>query len=114
MKNPNLGRMLRYHRKANRYSVQDVIDTLKEDYDISISPKTLYGWENCQNQPSADTLLVLCKIYRINNILEALGYGITPEQAPLVLSQEEREIILKYRSRKYYNSAIRKLLDIDD
>ncbi|MCM1157486.1 MAG: hypothetical protein NC300_08015 [Bacteroidales bacterium] len=114
MKNPNLGRMLRYHRKANRYSVQNVVDKLKGEYDISISPKTLYGWENSQNQPSADTLLVLCKLYKINNVLESLGYEGVPEQAPLILTPEEREIILKYRSRKYYNSAIRKLLDIEE
>lgn len=52
MNNPNLGRMLRYYRKANAYSVQQVVDKLKTDYNISISPKTVYGWENSQNQPS--------------------------------------------------------------
>ena len=114
MKNTNLGRMLRYYRKANLYSVQDVVDKLKKEYDVSISIKTLYGWENSQNQPSADLLLMLCKIYKINNILESLGYDGAPEQAPLILTSEEREIILKYRSKKYYNSAIRKLLDIED
>ena len=114
MINSNLGRMLRYYRKANKYSVQQVVDKLKKDYNISISPKTVYGWENGQNQPSADLLLMLCKIYKINNILETLGYEGPPEQAPLILSEEEREIIIKYRSRKYYNSAIRKLLDIED
>lgn len=114
MNNPNLGRMLRYYRKANAYSVQQVVDKLKTDYDISISPKTIYGWENSQNQPSADTLLVLCKLYKINNILDSLGYEGNPEQAPLILSPEERELVIKYRSHKYYNSAIRKLLDIDD
>ena len=114
MKNTNLGRMLRYYRKANLYSVQDVVDKLKKDYDVSISNKTLYGWENSQNQPSADLLLMLCKIYKITNILESLGYEDTPEQDPLILTAEEREIILRYRNRKNYNSAIRKLLDIDE
>lgn len=114
MNNPNLGRMLRYYRKANAYSVQQVVDKLKTDYDISISPKTIYGWENSQNQPSADTLLVLCKLYKINNILDSLGYEGTPEQAPLILTPEERELVIKYHSHKYYNSAIRKLLDMDD
>lgn len=114
MNNPNLGRMLRYYRKARGYSVQQLVDILEKEYNISLSPKTVYGWENSQNQPSADTLLVLCKIYNINRILDSLGYEGEPEQVPLILSPEEREIIIKYRSRKYCNSAIRKLLDIED
>lgn len=114
MKNPNLGRMLRYYRKAKHYSVQQVVDKLKTGYDISLSPKSIYSWENGQTQPYADTLLVLCKIYNINNILDSLGYEGEPEQAPLILSPEERELVLKYRTHKYFNSAIRKLLDIEE
>ena len=114
MKNSNLGRILRYYRKAKRYSVQEIVDKFKNDYDISISPKTIYGWENGQNQPSADNLLILCKLYNINNILDSLGYDSEPEQAPLILTPEERELVLKYRTHKYFNSAIRKLLDIEE
>ncbi len=114
MKNPNLGRMLRYYRKSCHYSVQQVVNQLKDDYSVSISPKTIYGWENSQNQPSADMLLILCKIYQINNILESLGYEGSLEQAPLILSAEERELVLKYRTHKYYHSAIHKLLDIEN
>lgn len=114
MKHTNLGQTLRNYRKANRYTVQQIVDIMQKEYNIVISPKTLYGWENGQNQPSADNLLILCRIYKITNILEAFGYEEAPEQAPLILSSEERDIILKYRSRKYCNSAIRKLLDIPD
>lgn len=113
MNNPNLGRMLRYYRKSCNYSVQQVVNQLKSDYSVSISPKTIYGWENSQNQPSADMLLILCKMYRINNILESLGYEGSLEQAPLILSTEERELIIKYRTHKSYQSAICKLLDIE-
>jgi transcriptional regulator with XRE-family HTH domain len=114
MNNKNLGRALRYYRKANHYTVKQIADKMKKDYGVSLSPKTIYGWENNQNQPSADNLLILCKIYKITNILEALGYEGAPEQAPLILSTEERELVLKYRSHKYFNSAIRKLLDIEE
>lgn len=114
MKNPNLGRMLRYYRIAKHYSVQQVVDKLKNSYDITISPKSIYSWENGQTQPYADTLLVLCKIYNINNILDSLGYEGKPEDAPLILTPEERELVLKYRTHKYFNSAIRKLLDIEE
>ena len=114
MKDKKLGQTLRDYRKASRYTVQQIVDILQKEYNIVISPKTLYGWENGQNQPSADNLLILCRIYKITNILETFGYEGVPEQTPLILSNEEREIILKYRSRKYCNSAIRKLLDIPD
>lgn len=114
MKHTNLGSALRYYRKANHYTVQQIVDKLQEEYKVTLSTKTIYSWENNQNQPSADNLLILCKIYKITNILEALGYEGIPEQMPLILSDEEREIILKYRTRKYCNSAIRKLLDIPD
>lgn len=114
MKNPNLGRMLRYYRKSCHYSVQQVVNQLKNDYSVSISPKTIYGWENSQNQPSADMLLILCKIYQINNILESLGYEGSLEQAPLILSAEERELVLKYRTQKCFHSAIHKLLDMEN
>lgn len=114
MNNPNLGRMLRYYRRARNLSVNQVVENLREEYDLSISPKTVYGWETSQNQPSADTFLVLCKMYQVSNILESLGYEGSPEEAPLVLTDEERELILKYRSKKYFHSAIRKLLDIDE
>lgn len=114
MNNPNLGRMLRYYRKANRLSVNQVVDKLKKDYEITISPKTVYGWENSQNQPTADMLLVLCKLYKITNVITSLGYEGPELEAPLILTPEERELIIKYRSHKYYNSAIRKLLDIEE
>lgn len=113
MRNPNLGRMLRYHRLTCNYSVQDVVDKLAKEYDIHLSTKTVYGWENGQNQPTADTLLVLCKMYQIHNILDSLGYDTTLGAEPILPNKEERELILRYRSRKEYQSAIRKLLDME-
>jgi len=113
MKNQNLGKMLRYYRKARQYSIQQVIEALEKEYSISISPKTLYSWENSQNQPSADLLLMLCKLYNINNILETLGYDGDSENMPLILNPEETKLIRKYRARKRFQPAIRKLLDIE-
>jgi predicted transcriptional regulator len=69
MKNPELGKHLREYRKKNNYSVDYVIECLKKDYNISYSSKSLYSWEVGQNQPPADILLILCKIYKISNIL---------------------------------------------
>lgn len=114
MNNPNLGRMLRYYRKANKYSVQQVTDLFAQKYGVSLSIKTIYGWENGQSQPSADNLLILCKLYQINNVLESLGYEGLPEQAPLILTAEERELVANYRTHPDYQSAVRKLLDMHE
>ena len=112
MNNPNLGVMLRYYRQAADLSVQQVVDKLQNDYNIKLSPKTVYGWETNQNQPSADTLLTLCKMYNVTNLLESLGYNGPEEQMPLILTKEERELVLNYRTHKQYHNSIRKLLDM--
>ncbi len=113
MNHPHIGEVLRDYRKKNHLSVTQVVDILSRKYNMHISPKTLYSWENGKNQPSADSLITLCKLYNITNILKTLGYQNEKEPVPLILSEEEREIIIKYRSRNYCNSAIRKLLDIE-
>lgn len=112
MSNPDLGKRLREFRKSNHYSVKYVAECLEKDYNIKYSTKTIYSWENGQNQPPADTLLILCKLYKIPNILDSLGYGSPENDAPLLLSNEEKEIILKLRSHRYFNDAVKKLMEI--
>lgn len=73
MKNPNIAKVLKEYRKQNHYSVEDVVFKLEEQ-NLPFATKTIYGWESGQTQPDADTLLVLCKIYKIDNILETFGY----------------------------------------
>ena len=68
MKNPNIAKVLKEYRKQNHYSVEDVVFKLEEQ-NLPFATKTIYGWESGQTQPDADTLLVLCKIYKIDNIL---------------------------------------------
>ena len=114
MKNPELGKHLREYRKKNNYSVDYVIECLKKDYNISYSSKSLYSWEVGQNQPPADILLILCKIYKISNILEAMGYDNPNEDTPFLLSHEEKEIIMKLRSHHYFKKKKKKLMEIDD
>lgn len=109
----NIGDMLRNYRIKNAMSVAQVTDELEKKFYIRISRKTLYAWENNQNQPSASCFLALCEIYNIENVLKTFGYESKKESTPLILNHEERELIIKYRSRKYPNSAIRKLLDIE-
>ena len=114
MMNPDLGSRLRECRKSSHLSVNYVAECLEKDYGIHYSPKTIYSWENGQNQPSADTLLILCKIYGVSDILETLGYEKTGSEVPLLLSSDEKELIKKYRNNKYFSKAVLKLMEIDE
>lgn len=107
MKNPNISKVLKTYRKLNQYTVQDVAVRLEENH-VPVATKTIYGWESGQTQPDADTLLVLCKIYKIDNILETFGYDNSEEE--FILSAEEKQLICKYREDKSMQPAVKKLL----
>ena len=109
MKNPNISKVLKTYRKLNHYSVNDVVVKL-ENNNLPVAPKTVYGWESGQTQPDADTLLVLCKIYKIDNILTTFGYEFAPND--LLLSEEERNLILQYRIHKEMQPAVKRLLNM--
>lgn len=109
MKNPNIAKVLKEYRKLNHYSVEDVVIKLK-DHNLPFAVKTVYGWESGQTQPDADTLLVLCKIYKIDNILETFGYEVS--SSPFYLSEEERCLVERYRINPHMQPAIKKILDM--
>lgn len=110
MKNPEIARVLKEYRKRNQYTIYDVADKLRENH-IEVAVKTIYGWESGQTQPDADTLLKLCDIYKINNILSAFGYSDTQAEEYL-LTSEEKELIRKYRSNPKMQHAVKKLLEM--
>ena len=72
MKNELIANTLRYYRKQENLSVQDVVLLLKEN-NIHISPKTIYAWENGNTKPDVPTMMLLCSLYRIPNIQQLLG-----------------------------------------
>lgn len=110
MKNPNIAKVLKTYRKLNHFTVQDVAAEL-ESNKIPAAVKTIYGWESGQTQPDADTLLVLCKIYKIENILETFGYEDCTEE--LALSTVEQKLIKRYRELPEMQLAVRKLLEVE-
>ena len=113
MKNPNIGNVLKYYRKLNDLSVNEVSELLTK-YENPAAPKTIYAWENGTTQPSADTLMLLCEIYHIENILEAFGYKEKNSNAPLSLTGFEKNLVLKYRENKTMQPAINRLLNLDE
>ena len=110
MKNPNIAKVLKAYRKMNHYTVQDVVMKL-ENNAVPVAPKTVYGWESGQTQPDADTLLILCSIYKMDNILETFGYKESNDSFPL--SEEERRLVQNYRETPVMQPAVKKLLDLD-
>ena len=112
MKNPNISRILKYHRKLNDLSVQDVSYYL-DHLGKPAATKTIYGWESGQTQPNADTLMHLCKLYHIDDILHTFGYA-DESDVPLHLSPKERNLVLAYREQSDMQKAVDKLLDIKE
>lgn len=107
MKNKQIAKVLKTYRKQNQYSINDVAMFLKEK-DIKVAPKTIYGWESGQAQPDADTLLVLCEIYNITDILATFGYV---EKGTFPLTTLEKELVIQFRKHPPLQDAVRKLLD---
>mgnify|MGYP000389766734 FL=1 len=109
MKNPNIAKVLKEYRKQNHYSVEDVVFKLEEQ-NLPFATKTIYGWESGQTQPDADTLMYLCKLYEIKDVLGTFGYKTAKDK--MILTEHEEALILAYRSKEIYRKAIDKLLDL--
>lgn len=109
MKNEMIAKVLKEARKQNSLSVKEVVGRLR-DKSIDVSIKTVYGWENGQSQPNADTLLFLCEIYNIKDILGTFGYNNKPAMR---ITHFEEELILHIRQHPDMINAIKKLVDME-
>ena len=106
MRNQNIAKVLKEYRKRNHLSVNDV-SILLEDRSFTAAPKTIYGWESGQANPSADILLTLCDLYNITDILEAFGYD---SNENFHVTPYERTIIEAYRAHPEMHEAVSVLL----
>lgn len=105
-----IAKVLKEYRKQNRFSVKDVVCKL-ENKSIHVAEKTVYGWENGQSQPNIDTLLVLCEIYNIQDIMGTFGYK-NPDKN-LQITDFEKKLILNLRKHPEMLDAVKKLLDME-
>lgn len=64
---------LRKLRENQKMSVKEVQEKLLQ-FGISVSIKTIYGWESGKRLPDADTFLTLCDIYKSDDVLGDFGY----------------------------------------
>lgn len=109
MKNPIISKQLKRYRKLRKLTVHDVACNLEEKHRCKVAEKTIYGWESGQTQPDADTLMYLCALYRIPDILYTFGYQ-SDKGTPLTLTYEEEEVVRAYRRHPEFHQAIKKLL----
>lgn len=115
MKDNNFAQRLRFYRKKCGMSVEDVADALKKA-DRSFSQKSIYSWETGTTCPTADTLMCLCEIYRIDDVLEAFGYENRSMENDLrqTLTKQDLDLVSAYRSHEELQPAVNKLLDLTE
>lgn len=109
MRNEYIPRVLKEYRKRNHLTVNDVSLMLHER-SIEVAPKTIYGWESGQANPSADMLLTLCEMYNITDILAVFGYK--EDDSYFHVTPSERALIESYRKHPELQKAVNKLLDL--
>lgn len=106
MRNEHIPKVLKEYRKRNHFSVNDVSLMLHER-SIEVAPKTIYGWESGQANPSADMLLTLCEMYNITDVLSVFGYK---ERPNFHITAYEQNLIESYRRHPELQEAVSILL----
>ena len=72
----------------------EVVQRLKQQYDIDLSDKTLYGYERAVSSPNIPLFLALCRIYEIEDVLGSLERSKTRRRA---LTVTEERLVTYFR-----------------
>ena len=91
MAEKRIGDVLKTRRRQLKFPVAHVITEL-ENLGITIKSSTLYAYENNQNIPDGATLVALCQVYSIADILSEFGYAADEKE----LSNEALKIAALY------------------
>lgn len=78
---------------------------------IGKSGKTVNAWEHNHGQPDAETLIELCDIYGVDDILKEFREDNTHK--PINLSPHEKQVIVAYRANPSMQEAIDRLLGVE-
>ena len=98
MSRSGIAETLKSKRKDAGLTVDAVCKRL-EEYNIQLSKNTMYNYESGYRQPDADTLMALCEIYEIADILDTFGYKSKDSLAlSSILTPDEQQIVDDYRS----------------
>ncbi len=81
--------------------------TQKQVYELlGVRQSTFSAWETGRAEPSADMLLKLCKLYKVNDIFLAFGYDGYNEDGSIQLNLTEIGLIEKYHLLDHYGKEI--------
>lgn len=92
IENINIASTLKELRTASKLSAKEVSERLTI-YNITISTKTLYGYESGLSMPNADTFLALCKIYNCENPLQIISAA--KKEPPALVEANTGEVELE-------------------
>ena len=87
----NFSETLKQLRIDAGYSQKQVYEML------GIRQSTFSAWETGRAEPSADMLLKLCKLYKVNDIFSAFGYDGFNGDGSICLNMNEIDMVEKYR-----------------
>lgn len=93
MPNKNIGSTLKLKRIEKGLSVEQVSSALVAQ-GFKASPKTIYGWEAGNSQPTPDIFLTMCALYEIADILTAFNY--TTKEPP-TQSDKLNQLVRHYK-----------------
>lgn len=109
-----IGPVLKKNREKLNLSVEQVSIFLS-NHNLKGAPKTIYGWERGHSEPDAETLMALCDLYHIENVLETFGYKDEKPQSKIFdINAHEENLIKAYREQPDMQKSVDRLLQIEN
>ena len=110
-----LGDKIRDLRKQNHWKQDELAEKLNKEFGLKIDRAMVSKWETGYQTPVIYTISCLAKLFNVSiDYLNGNSDNVNLEQTKLILSEKERTVILAYRSRPEMQTAVDKLLGIDD
>ena len=98
-----IGMRIRKYREKSGFSQKELAEL------IGVSNSRISNWEQGINRPDADILADLCRALNVSPS-ELLDVRLAPED----LNEQERKVIMAYRTKTDLQNAVNILLGIDD
>lgn len=119
MTKEDIGIILKSARNSVGLTPSEVVSSLKT-FNIDISEKTLYGYENGHSSPQISTLFHLCDIYGIEDISGTFGFkskNATQTVEESNFTETEKSLICAYRTaseddRAVVDTVLKKYMDV--
>lgn len=103
-----IANLLKDKRLECGFTGVEVVQRLKQQYDIELSDKTLYGYERAVSSPSIPIFLALCRIYEVEDVAGALE-GAKPRRRSLTGAEEKLVEYFRQASPEAQDLALKML-----